>query len=110
MSPDSPSSIETLLSFIREFIQHPRRIDPLLKNKPGWNMLASAMDVVSDTEWAIRTFESLDASDKGMLYLVIYGLLQATYVQQDGLESMVQAFGGNEDYKIESEPEAKFIL
>ena len=47
--------------------------------------------------------------EKGMLYLVIYGLLQALYVQQDGLESMVRAFAGSESYKIESEPEAVLI-
>jgi hypothetical protein len=109
MSPDSAASVQDLLTYVRDFIQHPRRIDPLLKNKPGWNMLASAMDVVSDTEWAIRTFEDLDVSDKGILYLVIYGLLQAMYVQQDGLESMVRAFTGDDSYKIYQEPEAEFI-
>src|SRR6266496_2067880 len=100
MSLESAENIQNLLTFIRDFIQHPRRLDPLLKNKPAWNMLASAMDVISDTEWAIATFESLDVSDKGMLYLVIYGLLQALYVQQDALENLVRALDGADSYKI----------
>src|SRR5207245_11561415 len=94
--------------FIREFIQHPRRLDPLL-NDPGWNVLASAMDVVSDTESAITSYEHGDCADKGTLYLVLYGLLQAMYVQQDGLENLVRALERNEQYKIESEPEAELI-
>lgn len=106
---DAAADVQSLLCYIREFIQHPRRLDPLLKDKPGWNMLASAMDVVSDTEWAITSYEHGDYADKGMLYLVLYGLLQAMYVQQDGLENLVRALGGSEQYKIESEPEAAFI-
>jgi hypothetical protein len=103
------ADIQGLLSSIRDFIQHPRRLDPLLRDKPGWNVLASAMDVVSDTESAITSYELCDYTDKGTLYLVLYGLLQAMYVQQDGLENLVRVLEGNEQYRIETEPEAEFI-
>lgn len=106
---NTTADVQGLLSAIREFIQHPRRLDPLLKDKPGWNVLASAMDVVSDTEQAITSYERCDYTDKGMLYLVLYGLLQAIYVQQDGLENLVRELEGNEQYRIESEAEADFI-
>ena len=106
---NAAADVQGLLSSIRDFIQHPRRLDPLLKDKPGWNVLASAMDVVSDTESAIRSYELCDYTDRGMLYLVLYGLLQAMYVQQDGLENLVRVLEGNEQYKIEIEPEAEFI-
>ncbi len=106
---DAAADVQSLLRYIREFIQHPRRLDPLIKDKPKWHMLASAMDVVSDTEWAIATYERGDYADKGTLYLVLYGLLQAMYVQQDGLANLVRALDGNEQYKIESEPEAEYI-
>jgi len=69
-------------------------------------MAASAMDVISDTEWAITSYEGGHFSDKGLVYLVLYGLLQAMYVQQDGLENLVRALERNELYKIDSEPEA----
>ena len=98
---------------IHEFIHHPRRLDPLLRDKPNWNQLASSFDVIADTEMAIQTYGVLpDAgNDKGYLYLIIYGLLQALYVQQDAVESLVRAFKPNEtpQYKIESEPEAQEI-
>ena len=109
MLQNSAAGVQDLLSFIRDFIQHPRRLDPLLKDKAGWNMLTSAMDTVDDTESAILSYERSDDSDKGMLYLLIYGLLQAMYVQQDALANLVRALSPKENYEIGSEPEAKFI-
>ncbi|MGH9663197.1 MAG: hypothetical protein ACRD9L_02090, partial [Bryobacteraceae bacterium] len=110
MAPlNTAADVNGLLCFIREFISHPRRLDPLLNDKPAFNVLASAMDVISDTEWAITSYEHGEYADRGMLYLVLYGLLQAMYVQQDGLEHLVRALEGNEQYKIEIEPEAAYI-
>jgi hypothetical protein len=64
------SVVQDLRSKIREFLQRPRRLDPLLRDKPNWNMLASAFDTVADTEMAIQTYEALDASpDLGVSYL-----------------------------------------
>jgi hypothetical protein len=45
-----------------DFIHHPRRLDPLLKDKPAWNMLTSAMDVVSDTEWSRAAQNSVEVA------------------------------------------------
>jgi hypothetical protein len=106
---NAAADVQELLSSIREFIHHPRRLDPLLRDKPAWNMLACAMDVVSDTEWAITSYERGEYADKGMLYLVLYGLLQAMYVQQDALQNLVRALEGNDQYKIANEPEAELI-
>jgi hypothetical protein len=86
------SVVRELRGRIRTFLQHPRRLDPLLRDKPNWNMLASAFDTASDTEMAIQTYETLDASpDLGVRYLHIYGLLQALYVQQDAIECVLPA-------------------
>jgi len=106
------AEVHELRSSLREFIQHPRRRDALWQDKPNWNQLASSFDVVADTEMAIQTYKSSPLTDdKGLLYLVIYGLLQALYVQQDALESLVRAFKPAQlpRYTIESEPEAKEI-
>ena len=62
------SEISALRSRIREFIQHPRRLDPLLREKPNWNKLASAFDTIADTEMGSRrtssypSIEILDSS------------------------------------------------
>jgi hypothetical protein len=109
----SMSDLQQLRWQIRDFIHHPRRRDQLLKDKPNWNKLASAFDVIADTEMAIETYEALPdpGNDKGYLYLVIYGLLQALYVQQDAVESLVRGFNPSKTprYKIENEPEAEEI-
>lgn len=106
------STVQDLRREIRDFIQHPRRLSPLLHDKPNWNMLVSSFDTLSDTQYAIETYEAMPAvGDTGMLYLVIYGILQALYVQQDTVESMVRAFEPNAQprYRIEDEPEADEI-
>src|SRR5712692_6033124 len=103
------SDVHELRSKIRDFIQHPRRQAPLLKDTPNWNMLASAFDTVADTEMAIETYEAMEAqADRKLYYLAIYGLLQAMYVQQDAVEAMMWAFEPNAQpmYKIENEPDA----
>ncbi len=107
--PEATSDVQALLGFIRQFIQHPRRFDPLLKNVPNWNVLASAMDVVSDTEWAITSYEKEDFLDKGLIYLVLYGLLQAMYAQQEALQNLVRALKTEPEYNITGEPEVELI-
>jgi hypothetical protein len=103
------SVVQAMRSRIRDFVQHPRRLSPLLQDAPNWNMLASSFDTVADTEMAISTYEAVpDPGDTGMRYLSIYGILQCLYVQQDAVESLVWAFEPNTKplYRIESEPEA----
>lgn len=97
-------NIQGLMSRIREFILHPRRLHPIAQDVPNWNMLASSMDLISDTESAIASYEACDDDDKGMRYLLAFGVLQAMYVQEDSLESLVRALERNNSYKIESEP------
>jgi hypothetical protein len=109
MAGNSAEDVWNLLRYIREFIQHPRRLDPIIQKKPSWYMLTAAMDVVSDTESAIVSYERGEFRDKGTLYLVIYGLLQAMYLQQDALRNMVHALEGSEVYKLDTEPEAMWI-
>jgi hypothetical protein len=56
------SDIHELRDKVRMFLQHPRRLGPLLKDKPNWNILVSAFDIVTDTEMAIETYEALEWS------------------------------------------------
>jgi len=106
------SIVQHIRAKIRDFIQHPRRLDPLLSDMPNWNMLASSFDTIADTEMAITTYEnSPDPGDIGMRYLMIYGILQSLYVQEDAVELMVRAFEPNarRAYRIESEPEVNDV-
>ena len=110
--PAEESIIQDLLARIRGIIWHPRLRGPLVEDTPNWNMLASSFYAVEDTEMAIEAFEAMsDPGETGLHYLIIYGILQCLYVQQDAVEAMVRAFEPNAQrrYKIEDEPEANEV-
>jgi hypothetical protein len=50
--------------------------------------MASALDVLGDTESVIEAYISTDKSESNMLTLQIYGVLQAMFVQQEALDSL----------------------
>jgi len=108
-SAKSQFDVHTLMSWVRDFIQHPRRLGPLIEDEPGWNVLTSAMDHISDTEEAIESYLANTDESVGTRYLVLYGVLQAMYMQQDALEGLVRLLTAEGKYKIEQEPEAARI-
>lgn len=68
--------------------------DRLTKDKKKWNRLCACMDVLKDTEMAIAAFPGCSAdADTGEVYLRIYGLLQAMFVQQDAVCHACSAIG-----------------
>ena len=78
---------------IRDFIQHPRRMDPLIRDKRQWFQLTSAMDTIEDTEAAIGAYLKVqDPTDQAGCYLLIYGILQVLFVQQDAVRHLAEAF------------------
>ncbi len=101
--------VQKLVSWLRDFIQHPRRLGPLIEDEPGWNVLTSAMDLISDTEEAIESYLANADESVGTRYLVLYGVLQAMYMQQDALEGLVRVLTTDSKYNIEQEPEAARI-
>ncbi|HXJ44045.1 MAG TPA: hypothetical protein VNH18_32460 [Bryobacteraceae bacterium] len=108
-SEPSQLNVQELVSWVRDFIQHPRRLGPLIENEPEWNVLTSAMDLISDTEEAIESYLANKDEAVGCRYLVLYGALQAMYMQEDALEGLVRVLTGDDKYKIEQEPEAARI-
>jgi len=79
---------------IRDFVNGPRIQQELMKNRPRWLKLCSAMDVIEDTAMAVRSYSSQDDSgDKGKLYLETYGVLQALKVRQDAAHEPVRRLG-----------------
>ena len=77
---------------IRHFITFPRK-PGLLNDLTKWNILTSAMDLIGDTEMAIEAYlSSEDGGDSGLQYLLIYGILQVLFVQQDAAKLISEAF------------------
>jgi hypothetical protein len=76
---------------IRDVINGPRMSYLLRRNLRSWNRLCSALDVIEDTDEAIRAFIDLrfpgdrQSDEMGRRYLAMYGVLQPLFIQQDAL-------------------------
>lgn len=86
-------NIYSLISKIRDFINQPRVKEELLKNMPLFNQLCSCMDMLEDSQSAIDSFalHKDENAGKGHVYLEIFGLLQALFVQQDATTDIAEA-------------------
>ena len=77
---------------IREFINitSPRKKEALLQNNAMWDMLCSCMDMIEDLEYALESYlaENPENAETGRKYLLIFGALQALYVQQDAVKNL----------------------
>lgn len=85
-------SVSDLEQEIRDFINSPREQQILLQHPAAWNMLCSCLDVIGDTELALETYHSAEApKDDGGKYLLVYGVLQALFIQQDAVQNLCDA-------------------
>lgn len=88
------SEIRDLETRIRDFVTETRRRHQLVARRADWNMLTSSLDVIGDTELAIEAYlSSPEAPDHGRRYLLIYGILQVLFVQQDAVQHIIDALG-----------------
>lgn len=72
---------------IRDLINNPRIKSSLLSKTAAWNRLCSSLDVIGDTELAINAYPSVCSnSDDGKSYIIIYGMLQTLFTQQDAVK------------------------
>jgi hypothetical protein len=86
------NAISELEEQIREFINNPRKEYVLLQNTTSWNMLCSCLDLIGDTELAIAAYhQTLDPADEGGSYLLVYGILQTLFLQQDAVRNLCEA-------------------
>jgi len=77
---------------IRDFIIKPRRQYLLLKNPALWSQCCSCLDVIEDSELAIRAYSAAEfGASEGAHYLAVYGLLQALFLQQDAVFNLCQS-------------------
>jgi energy-converting hydrogenase A subunit M len=87
------SEVSDLEQEVRRLINEPRKRDSILKNEKHWNKLCSSMDTIGDTELAYTQYlADLDKpASKGELYYLVYGILQALYLQQDAVRHLSEA-------------------
>jgi hypothetical protein len=94
--PSTARTIHEVESAIREHVCDPKLRFKLTQDRQKWNQIASSLDVIGDTEQALSAYLSHYAAgpDSGSRYLVLYGVLQALYLQQDAVIHLSEALGG----------------
>ena len=89
-------AVHDLIRAIRDIINVPRPQHAIMQRIHDWHQLCSALDVVEDTTQAIHSYAAVEyPDDTGQRYLLLYGLLQALYVHQDGIKNIAEALGMN---------------
>lgn len=76
---------------IRELVNSPRRAFLLRQDSERWFKLCSSMDAIGDTQLAVRAFLDKPVEPRrsdGWSYVIVYGVLQVLYVQQDAAHTL----------------------
>ena len=83
-------------SEVRDYINAARKINILLKDKISWNKLCSSLDIIGDTELAIKEYLKIKKTkNDGEKYLYVFGILQVLFVQQDAVINLCEALNIN---------------
>jgi len=101
-------TILTRIQDIRSLVNATWKHCQLRQDKRLFSQLCSSMDAIEDTASAILAFEAECFPDtKPALYLVVYGLLQALYLQQDAVRHLAEAL--HSPIKLSDWPELEEI-
>lgn len=96
------SEITSLEQRIREHINTSRHQKGLLADHANWNQICSSLDIVGDTVYAVQDyFESDFPENVGSKYLIVYGFLQALFIQQDAVRHLAESFECEHEYTDE---------
>ena len=89
------SDIHKIETRLRDLVNATRQLHSLYADKVRWNIVCSAMDVIGDTELAIQEYDKIRKveSNHGGSYLIVYGILQIMFVQQDAVRNLAKALG-----------------
>jgi hypothetical protein len=83
-------ALQKLVSRFRDLINEPRRHHALFQRQRDFNFVCSAMDIIDDILFALRSYTKQHHNDQGLAYLEIFGVLQALSVQQDAVRAALQ--------------------
>jgi hypothetical protein len=87
-------NISSLVEIVRRYVNQRHRHPHLAADPQSFNQLCAAMDCLGDVELGADAYEEqLDNSDVGHTYLIVYGILQLFFVQQDSIKALLKTFG-----------------
>src|SRR5260370_41892901 len=87
-------ALQDLASQFRNLINQPRRHYALFQRQRNFNFICSAMDIIDDILFALRSYTEQHHDDQGLAYLEIFGVLQALSVQQDAVRQLYRIIKG----------------
>lgn len=92
---------------LRDLVNMTRRSRELRERGARWHQLCAAMDVIGDTQLALQAAidGTVAAHSTGAGYVVIYGVLQALYLQQDAAKQISKCL----DIDIPTPPELEEV-
>jgi hypothetical protein len=94
------TSIYDLTARIRDLINSPRKQSLLFKDRNAWLRLCSSLDAIGDTDLALASYLAEPfPSSWGALYLVVYGVLQVLYAQQNAVTGLLSGLSIEVAYK-----------
>jgi hypothetical protein len=87
--------MKSLIYKIRELINKPILNSLLSKEIKKWNLMCGSLDAIESTQLAIDSYNCLNKDDIKKIgeHLMIYGLFQALYVQQDSVSNLCKSIG-----------------
>jgi hypothetical protein len=94
--------MKSCISKIRELINKPILNSLLSQDHKKWNLMCGSIDAIESAQSAIDSYICLDKDKLSYIgpHLVIYGLFQAFYVQQDSVSQLCGSIGI--DFKIKN--------
>jgi hypothetical protein len=80
---------------VRKLVSEGRRIHKLRADTARWNQVCSSMDAIDDVELALSSYLEgrPETQSDGENYLVVYGVLQLLYVEQDAAKNLGEPVG-----------------
>lgn len=88
-----PETVDDVTQTVRDLINNPRRLALLIRDEPAsFSQVCSALNTLGDTEYAVEAYgKARNADGPGENYLLIYGILQVLFVQQDAAKDLARA-------------------
>ena len=81
---------------IRDKINKSKIFREIYQDEQKFNVCCAALDVIEDAEEAISYYKNVTPNDDiGYKYIMLFGLLESMYIQQNALNSLGKALGMN---------------
>jgi len=87
-------TLQNSATHFRDLVNEPRCHYTLFQQTRKFNLVCSAMDIIDDTIFALRSYAQHNHDDQGLAYLEIFGVLQTLSIQQDAIRELYRIIAG----------------